>query len=129
MNATPPNAWGSCFDAAAWNFANNDDWGSPRMCHGTGIANKPGEEGNPIAHAWIELDHPTHGRIAIDPIWLIAQSADRYRRNLQVGYVVTYGRAEFLRLWAEHNHPGPWDARVWALTVEGKTAVTIGGAS
>ena len=65
---------------------------------------------------------PQHGRIAIDPIWLVAQHADRYRNTLQVEYAVTYGREEFLRLWAEHNYPGPWDERVRALTVEGKAA-------
>lgn len=122
MTAVPPNPWGSCFDAAAWNLARNDDWGNPRMCHGIGIANKPGEAGSPIAHAWIELDHPEHGRIAIDPIWLVAQSADRYRENMQVSHVVMYSRSEFLRLWVSHDYPGPWDERVWALTTETKAA-------
>lgn len=122
MTASPPNPWGSCFDAAAWNLVRNDDWGSPQMCHGIGIANKPGEEGTPIAHAWVELDHPEHGRIAIDPIWLIAQPVARYHETLQVSYVVRYGRAEFLRLWAERGFPGPWDEKVWGLTTEGKSA-------
>jgi hypothetical protein len=90
------------------------------MCHGVGIANKPGEEGRRIAHAWIELDHPEYGRIAIDPIWLCAQEADHYRKNLQVEYVVMYSREEFLRLWAEHDYPGPWDKRVKPLTTEEK---------
>ncbi len=126
MTGAPPNPWGSCFDAPAWNLAGNDEWGSPRMCHGIGVANKPGQEGTPIAHAWIELDHPQHGRIAIDPIWLLAQPADRYRENLQAEYVVTYSRAEFLRLWARHGFPGPWDEKVHALTVEGKAAALAG---
>ena len=126
MNCTPPNPWGSCFDAAAWNLAGNDDWGFPQMCHGIGTSNKPGEEGTLVAHAWIEFDHPTHGRIAIDPIWLLAQPADRYRRTFQAEYVVTYSRAEFLRLWAAHDQPGPWDERVRALTVEGKAAAMAG---
>lgn len=122
MTAAPPNPWGSCFDAAAHLFLGCDDLSNPRMCHGIGIANKPGEEGTPIAHAWIEFDHPEHGRVAIDPIWLLAQRAVRYRKTLQVGYVVSYGRAEFLRLWVDHNFPGPWDERVKALTLEGKVA-------
>lgn len=122
MTAAPPNPWGSCFDAAAWILVGNGDLASARMCHGIGVANKPGEEGTPIAHAWIELDHPEHGRVAIDPIWLVAQPADRYRENLQVEYVVTYRRAEFLRLWAERGFPGPWDEKVFSLTVEGKAA-------
>jgi hypothetical protein len=121
MRKKPANPWGSCFDAAAWNLLGNDEWGNPQMCHGIGIANKAGEEGNRIAHAWIEMDHPEHGRIAIDPIWLVAQSADQYRKNLQVEYAVTYSRAEFVRLWAERDFPGPWDERVKAQTVEGKT--------
>lgn len=129
MTNAPPNPWGSCFDAAAWNLVGNDDWGCPRMCHGVGIANKPGEEGMPIAHAWIELDHPAHGRIAVDPIWLVAQSADHYRKNLQVEYVVVYSRAEFLRLWEQHGYPGPWDERVQSLTAEGKAAARVGGAA
>lgn len=122
MTAAPPNPWGSCFDAAAHLLIGNDDWADPRMCHGTGVANKPDEEGTPIAHAWIELDHPEHGRIAIDPIWLKATRAEHYRKTIQVGYAVSYARTEFLRLWAEHNFPGPWDERVAALTVEGKAA-------
>lgn len=126
MIAAPPNPWGSCFDAAAWNLVRNDDWGNPRMCHGICVANKPGEEGTLIAHAWIELDHPEHGRIAIDPIWLVAQPADHYRKTLQVSYVAMYSRAEFLRLWAERNYPGPWDERVRALTIEGKAAAMPG---
>jgi transglutaminase-like putative cysteine protease len=123
MTAAPPNPWGSCFDAAAWNLARNDDLYNPQVCHGIGIANKPGEEGTPIAHAWIEFDLPEHGRVALDPIWLVAQHAERYRKSFRAEYVVTYSRAEFLRLWAEHDFPGPWDKRVWALTTEGKSAM------
>jgi hypothetical protein len=59
------------------------------MCHGTGVANKSGEEGTPIVHAWIEFDHPEHGRVAIDPIWLEAQRAEDYRRTLQVNYDIS----------------------------------------
>lgn len=116
----PANPWGSCFDAAAWNLLGNDDWGNPVIVHGIGVANKPGEEGRKIAHAWIEFDHPEHGRLAIDPIWLVAQSADIYRKNLQVEHSIAYSREEFLKLWAKHNFPGPWDDRVWAFTAEGK---------
>lgn len=122
LPSAPANPWGSCFDAAAWNLVGNDDWGGPQMCHGVGTANKPGEEGRKIAHAWIELDHPEHGRIAIDPIWLVAQDAELYRKNLQVEHVVTYSREEFVRLWRQHNFPGPWDEKVKAQTTEGKAA-------
>jgi hypothetical protein len=72
------------------------------------------------------LDHPELDHIAIDPIWLVAQRADQYREALQVEYAVTYSREEFLRLWAKHDYPGPWDEKVWAMTSEGKVAARLG---
>ncbi|MBX4215579.1 hypothetical protein KW797_01375 [Candidatus Parcubacteria bacterium] len=105
---TPPNPLGSCFDAAAHNLAMNLDEESLVMCHGLGVATWPGQEGKRIAHAWLEFDHEGK-RAALDCIWMVAQPADFYRNNLKADYVVEYTKDEFMRLWHEHNFPGPWD--------------------
>lgn len=89
LNGKPPaNPWGSCFDVAAHNLMGNLDIEGMVMCHGVGISNKPGQEGERIAHAWIEFDHTIHGRVAVDPIWLIAQSADHYRETLKQNWLL-----------------------------------------
>lgn len=115
--AKPPNPWGSCFDSAAHNMQGNKDIESLVMCHGIGIANRPGQEGTRIAHAWLEFDHNGE-RVALDCIWLIYQRASEYREKLQLQYVVEYPREEFMRLWAQNNFPGPWDVRVKMFTAE-----------
>lgn len=118
----PKNPLGSCFDAAAWNLVLNDgpEFTEAIMCHGVGIANMPGQEGQKIAHAWIEIIHPNHGKVAIDPIWLIAQPASLYRGNLCAELVIEYKRSEFMDLWRAYNYPGPFDERVLQYTKEGK---------
>lgn len=110
---SPPNPFGSCFDAAAHNLIANYESDVPNlnMCHGIGVSNRPGEEGKKIAHAWIEFDHP-QGRVAFDAIWLVFQSAENYRRNLKVERVVEYPKAEFIQTWKERDYPGPWDAEM-----------------
>ena len=125
MNSEPVNPWGSCFDSAGRVFLLNEIWPEDaRLCHGIGIANKPGEEGVVMAHAWIEFEMPDYtgytGRAALDPIWMVAQEAEVYRRNFQVSKVVEYTREEFRQLWIEHNYPGPWDPEIKAQTKEGK---------
>jgi hypothetical protein len=121
MTPVPANPWGSCFDAAAHNLLANLDLEGLVICHGVGIANKPGEEGLRIAHAWLEFDYP-QGKAAIDPIWLVAQPADHYRKNLKAELVVTYSKEEFISLWKKHDYPGPWDERIKAFTTEGRAA-------
>jgi hypothetical protein len=119
MTEQPANPWGSCFDAAAYNLLANLDLDGLTMCHGIGIANKPGEEGLRIAHAWLEFDSPK-GRAAIDPIWLVAQLASEYRKNLKAELVVTYSAKKSISLWTKHDYPGPWDDRIKAHTTEGR---------
>lgn len=114
---SPANAFGSCFDAAAHNLLGNynDSPENMVMCHGIGISNYPGEEGKRIAHAWIEFDHPK-GRVAFDPIYLIAQSAEIYRRNFKAEIVIEYTKEEFIGLWEKNDYPGPFDERILSLT-------------
>lgn len=119
MMEQPANPWGSCFDAAAHNALGNLDLDGLTVCHGIGIANRPGQEGWKIAHAWLEFDHPD-GKAAIDPLWLVAQRADNYRSNLKVELVVEYSVANFLTLWTLHDFPGPWDDRIKKFTTEGR---------
>lgn len=118
VNGHPPqNPFGSCFDAAAWNLLHNlqSGMGDMRMCHGVGISNHPDSMGKKIAHAWVEFDHP-QGRAAFDPIFLLAQSAEIYRKNFKTEIVVEYTTEEFIRLWKKSEFPGPYDVRVAALT-------------
>ncbi len=110
------NPFGSCFDAAAWNLIANLKSRMPnmKMCHGVGISNHPDSMGKKVAHAWIEFDHPK-GRAAFDPIFLLAQSSEIYRKNFDVEIVVEYTQKEFMRLWKKNDFPGPYDVRVAAL--------------
>lgn len=124
MTPTPPNPWGSCFDATFHNFLSLSEESTLIVCHGVGIATRPGQEGMRIAHAWLELFHPKHGKIAVDCIWLIAQPAELYRRNLKVEHVVEYGRDEYMELCRQHDFPGPWDPTVAQFTKEGLSAAS-----
>jgi hypothetical protein len=123
INGRPPvNPIGTCFDSAARVFITLDSyrWHAARICHGIGVSNLPGEEGEPIAHAWIEAYDKEHGRIAIDTTWMLAQPAKHYRENLQVSFVKDYTFVEFMQKWQETNYPGPWEEKLIALTKEGK---------
>lgn len=106
----PPNPWGSCFDAVAHNVLGNlkEDI---TICHGIGIASRPGQEGMRVAHAWIEFEHP-EGRAALDCIWLKAVPAKKYRDDLKVEYVHEYTTGQFMTLWTQHDFPGPWDQAI-----------------
>jgi hypothetical protein len=116
----PPNPWGSCFDSAAHNLIANRDVDGLRMVHGIGIANRPGQEGLRVAHAWLEFPHEKVGKVAFDPIWLKFVPADLYRKNLQVQYSVEYTRWDFMDLWHKHEFPGPWDEKIKKYTSEGR---------
>ena len=100
-----PDNWGQCFDAAGLTMVNFPR--RAKLCHGLGIANAPGEEGNVIKHAWIEMDG-----LAYDCVWGVTQSAEAYRNNLQISYVVEYTQAEMWENWLRTDTPGPWDAKI-----------------
>lgn len=117
MTPEPPNPWGSCFDATAHNLLANRDAENLVVCHGVGTANRPGQEGMKIAHAWLEADIGKE-RVALDCVWLVFQSAALYRKNLQAEYVVEYAPEEFMRLWTEHDFPGPWDPTIRLFTAD-----------
>lgn len=113
------NPFGSCFDSAAkllltWNR------GKAVMCHGVCIANKPGEEGETIAHAWLEFVHEDFKTYAVDPIFMVAQDRYEYRKNLKPSYIRQYKFKEFFELWTLHDYPGPWDPEIKKYTAEGK---------
>jgi hypothetical protein len=116
----PANEFGTCFDAAAISLLANPGHPSAIICHGVCVSNLPGQEGEHMAHAWIELIHEKYGHVAIDPIWLVAMPQEKYRKDTKCEYVVTYTRAEFMRLWRETDYPGPWDERVAVYTKEMK---------
>ena len=113
----PINPIGTCFDSAGRIFVIND-WedGEAVLCHGIGIANLPGQEGKKISHAWIEVTDEEHGRVALDPIWGIAQPQQTYRDGLRVEFVKEYRKEEFMKLWKLHDFPGPYESNIMKLT-------------
>lgn len=121
---SPPNPFGTCFTSAAVILLDNimDGFNEFTMCHGIGISNYPGQEGQKIAHAWLEVEHPEKGMCAIDPIWLMVQPAKAYRDNLYVSTVVEYTPDEFMALWRQSDYPGPYEPEILKYTIEGKAA-------
>jgi hypothetical protein len=109
-----PENFGHCFDTAGLCFLRDyRNRPNARLCHGIGIANAPGQEGNAIAHAWIEIDG-----IAYDADWDVYQPAAIYRRNQKVSYVVEYTFEEMWQLWNKTDNPGPWDEKIKSLYEE-----------
>lgn len=111
MGTKPVNQPGMCFDAAAHQFVYGENPDGIVMVHGTGITNMPGEEGRDMGHAWLEFDYEGV-RYAYDAIWGVARPVDKYRRDLQVGFTVTYELKEFVRIWTKKKYPGPWNDRI-----------------
>jgi len=56
------------FDSAAHNFVFGETESGDRICHGVGIANMPGQEGQTFSHAWIEFTKDG-ARMASNTIW------------------------------------------------------------
>lgn len=77
------------------------------LCHGIGVANAPGQEGNTINHAWIELDG-----FAYDCVWHAKVPIKKYRADLKLSYVVEYTFSEVMDNWSKTDMPGPWDEKV-----------------
>jgi hypothetical protein len=122
----PVNPIGSCFDAAAFQFVHTirevkaGNPNAPRdavMVHGIGVANMPGQEGELMGHAWLELNHPKTGqKLAMDCLWHEFVPRDQYHRDLKVRFCVKYKFDEFMQLWLEHDNPGPWNEKIRAIT-------------
>lgn len=116
MGKKPLNPIGSCFDSAAYQFTHSPN--RPKdcvICHGIGVANVPGQEGQTMAHAWLEYTFDNI-RCAMDTTWGVVELASAYRRDLKLAYVVEYDYLEFLMLWARHNYPGPFDKNIKAIS-------------
>lgn len=110
MGRPPVNPIGECFDsvgvqALKWMYAKR----LFKVCHGIGIASMPGQEGNEIKHAWIEIED-----LAFDATWGVAMEIKKYRSDLKLNYVIEYSVPEFFALWMKHDFPGPWDAKIQA---------------
>lgn len=111
MGIKPVNPVGSCFDSAAHQLVFGENPDDTVMCHGVGVANMPGQEGNTIGHAWLEFDHPK-GRVAIDTTWGVMVQANGYREKLKVKNITTYTKREFIKLWKKKIMPGPWEENI-----------------
>ncbi len=108
-----PKDFGHCFDSAGIEFLKFPP--GAILCHGIGTANMPGQEGDAIAHAWIEFEG-----LAYDTVWRVAVPIQKYREYFCVSYCVEYPLSEVLKLWGETDYPGPWDEKIKAQTTEGK---------
>lgn len=113
MQKRPLNPIGTCFDFVAHQVLCNEDLPSNAyICHGIGISNMPGQEGEIMAHAWIEFHDEEHGTIAADTTWDEMRYADLYRKTIQARRVVQYSQKEFMQLWQDFEYPGPWDYEI-----------------
>lgn len=115
----PINPIGTCFDSTGHQILcvkPPPEVSNMKVCHGLGVANMPGQEGKAIAHAWIEFDHVDNNfRVAMDTTWGEFVSAEVYRKDLKMNYVVEYTPEEFVNMWRKHNYPGPWDYKLVEL--------------
>ena len=115
----PINEVGTCFDSSYLTFIHptNSSIRQPgdRLCHGIGVANMPGQEGNVMGHAWIEFDHQGR-RAAYDSIWGVTTSAEKYRADLKLEYVREYTFEDAVVLGHLHDYSGPWDDKIKAIT-------------
>lgn len=103
-----PEGWGRCFDDAALAVVQFPP--GAILCHGIGIANAPGEEGNVIKHAWVEYEGD-----AFDTVWMARQDRTEYRAALKLSYVVEYDQAAVWENWRRYDMPGPWDEKIRAV--------------
>tara|TARA_R100000963_G_C4638025_1_gene101885 strand:+ start:429 stop:881 length:453 start_codon:yes stop_codon:yes gene_type:complete len=123
------NEFGSCFDSIAPELIDlqfvipisvdeiavteHEDFSDVKICHAIGVANMPGQEGQEMAHAWIEFnDTKGNVKVAFDVIWGLATPSNLYRHNLSISHIVEYTIQEFYNLWEENGTPGPWDKKI-----------------
>ncbi len=115
MKREPINPIGSCFDSVGHNVLCNSDMPENAIiCHGIGKATFPGQEGEPMAHAWIECvyDGITY---AADTTWDVMVKAEEYRKKASLDYVRTYTQNEFMINWQDFEYPGPWDLKILSV--------------
>jgi hypothetical protein len=115
MGRKPINPIGECFESSIQCLLNpklNDEiikLKNVKLCHGIGITNFNNENGEKFAHSWIEYE-VEGGKIAIDTTWGLQISALKYRKDLQLNYVVEYTPQKALKNW-EKGVP-PWNKKI-----------------
>lgn len=117
MGREPLNPIGTCFDATAQQLINwwlHGEHLKAKLVHGIMVSNYPGEEGEVIAHAWIE-----EGETAWEMIWGLKFKTKELREKLNPSFTIEYSRTEVLTKWVLRGPP-PWDDRIRAHTTEGK---------
>jgi len=116
----PMNPIGECFDSSLCcllvpklnkEIINLKDI---KLCHGIGVANMPGQEGEKMAHAWLEFTNEKGVRVALDTTWGVSTQANHYRKSIKINYVVEYIPQEALENWKKEN--APWDKKIKQLT-------------
>lgn len=122
MGKEPINPIGACFDSAAAHFVEWTREGAVNLhlVHGIGIANLPGQEGNIMAHAWIEFGD-WNERLAYDTTRGIKMLAKEYRKQIQCSYAVEYNFKAVKNLWNEWGSnllTGPWDKNIREISMK-----------
>jgi hypothetical protein len=112
MQREPLNPIGSCFDSVAHNILMNSNVPKDALiCHGIGVSNMPGQEGEIMAHAWIECEYEGI-KWAADTTWDAMVPAAAYREKFFLNYVCEYTQKEFMENWQTSEYPGPWDSKI-----------------
>lgn len=103
MGRKPINPIGECFECSTRYLLDpklNKDFlklKNVRLCHGIGICNIPGQEGEKIAHGWIEFTTiEDNVDIVFDTTWGTLTKASLYRKRLKLKYVIEYTPKEAL---------------------------------
>lgn len=121
----PINPMGECFSSAAAQVLLTENLPEDvRLCHGIGRAQAPGEEGEPMGHAWVEYSTTKGLRVAIDTTWGVYVPAEDYRRDAQIEYCVEYSPAEVRALSKPPRPVGPWDAHILEFYSRGEKPPT-----
>lgn len=102
----PVNPLGNCFDSSlSQMFAWEEDPPELVLCHAIGIANFPGQEGEEMAHAWVEFTTPKGEKAAVDTTYNLIIDAAHYRKQLNIKYLVCYTKEQLLKEHKDEYHP------------------------
>ena len=107
-----PSVPGECYTNAFLFVTRQPDPTGWKVVHGvcTGQGSIAGVR---FGHAWVEISH--NGRVWVyDPTARVCLPGEVYRKVGEVTDTVEYSTDEILRLVAEHDHAGPFDATVAA---------------
>ena len=121
MGRNPINPIGECFDSSLCSLFRSGinqnqkfiDLKDIKLCHGIGVCNAPGQEGETLTHAWLEFTDKEHESVAVDTTWGVMTEADHYRKQIKISYVIEYTPEEAFKNWKKS--PAPWDKKIKSI--------------